>query len=212
MEQIKAKTLINEELPIQVRSLLVSAIKEAYILAEAHFQGNEFLNWLVGKDLLPYLRRVAVEYLIKRLLDNKRLPFQYEIRYNSIRNCRHLEMLTNRSVITISQVPTQISLPRNAEFRNNYRLMNQTTLDFGPKYSLNFTDGPFYILLTHGYARKEPDFICLGVPKPPEEKGWIERINLLKEPHQVQITPSEVITRENMLGFVNHIKEVQQRE
>ncbi|MDO7787875.1 hypothetical protein [Desulforamulus aquiferis] len=197
-----ARTLLEQEMPIQIRSQLVPVIKRAYSLVEQLYQQQELLNWEVGYDLLRDLRRVAVDFELKRLIDTGKFPLAYRIAPNARKNCSHLELITNQCVITISQVVSEYAIPRFAIFRNNLSL-NQLSFDFDNANSYT-RDAPYYMLLTHGYKGSVPDFIGLGVPQP-MIKGWLAYINLLNEPHLVDLTQEDIVTEEIQLSFKEHV-------
>ena len=207
-----ARTFLNDELPVPIRPLFVAAVSRAYAIVADHFNEFDFLNWPVGRDHLRFLRRVAVEYQIKHLIDKNQLPLRYRIAPNAIDNCRHLEIITGRSIVTISQVVSPGSVPRRADYRNNLSLCNQISFDFQEdcgEDAVFVLDRPYYILLTHGYMRREPDFICLGIPEP-SVKGWITQINLLREPHQVALPEIEPETEEMLVQLKENVREVLQ--
>ena len=208
MNQIDAETLINEELPLKTRSFIAPAIWRAYNMVRELYIEKDWLDWRVGHDILRELRRVAVEFEIKKLVDSGRLPLTYNITPNAISNCRHLELFTNRCIITISQVVSQHSVPRDAIFRSNHSLSNQLEFDFYGEGSNIIKDTPYYILITHGYKRDIPDFITIGVPEP-RIKGWMAYIDLLKEPNQVDLSNVELINDDEVkLEFKEHIQGV----
>lgn len=203
MRILHAQTLLDQEMPIQVRSQLVPAIKRAYSLVNQLYQQHELLNWEVGHNLLRYLRGLAVEFEIKRLIDGGKLPLAYRVAPNARKNYSHLELLTNQCVITISQVISEYGIPRFAVFRNNHSL-NQLAFDFDNTSSYT-KEAPYYMLLTHGYKSDMPDFIGLGVPQP-LMAGWLAYTNLMNELHLVELPQEDnMITEEIQLSFKEHV-------
>lgn len=198
--------LIEEEFPLPVRSLFVPAIKTAYAVVEDHFSQIDFLDWPVGHDTLGVIRRVAVEFYITKLIDQKRLPLKYRIAPNAIDNCRHLEILSERCIATVSQVTSPKAVPRSAVFRDYLSLSNQPRLNF-PDYDYETGDNKkYYIILTHGYTGREPSFICLGAPAP-KVKKWVAKIDLLKEPYREE-SDVEIITSEPLVALKKYAQEV----
>jgi hypothetical protein len=211
LKKLDPKTLIEEELPISVRSVFVPAIKTAYAMVANHISEFDWLNWRVGRDLHRLMQRVAVEYMIKKAIESRHdLPIKCYISPNSIDSCYHLELRTMRSIITISQVATPGAVPRKAIFRSNNSLYNGPRLIFpGINDDDDFKDdGPYYIILTHGYYRPFPEHICLGVPEVNVKRWMYQTDNLLKQPYKVDLPAVERITEETLLEFKDHVKEV----
>jgi hypothetical protein len=201
--------ILESEYPIHVRSLFKPAIHRAYRMVNLLVQDTSWINWHVGRDLIGYLKRVAVDYEIKRLIDEKRLPdcYGYRIAPNVADNCYHLEVFGPNSILTISQVRRPTSVPRHALFRANHGVGNQTTLGlFEDDYDI--TDKPFYFILTHGFGGEEPEFIVLGMPNP-EVTQWIKVVNLFKEIHVVDTNEIERIEASDLVALKQHLLGVQ---
>ncbi|NHM28033.1 hypothetical protein G7K71_13810 [Desulfofundulus sp. TPOSR] len=204
-EQVDVKTLLEKDLPQSVRSHFVPAVKRAYDLVAKLYEQHQFLSWPVGYEHRRELRRIAVEYELMKLVDSGQIPLEYQIGYNAIRNCRHLELLTKQFIITVSQVQYPRSFPRPAIFRNRL-LSGQLAWDFFGE-SEKLITGRFYIILTHGYEKHYPEFICLGVPDPDQKGRWITQIDLLKETPTVELPEEEIITEGTLLKFKEFVKE-----
>jgi hypothetical protein len=208
MNQLDASALLNEDFSAPVRSLFVPAIKRAYVLVDEHANSWDMLKWPVGRDIVGYLRRVAVEFEVKKLIDGNLLKLEYRIAKNAADNCHHLELLSKHSVMTFSQVTTPTAFPRPAIFRNNYSISNQLCWDFNDWSTVK--NGPFYVILTHGYGGRVPDFVTLGVPEA-HIRGWIVRINLLKEPYQLLESDVEVIKEDTLIELKEFVEKVVRR-
>ncbi|MCL5272730.1 MAG: hypothetical protein M1486_05435 [Gammaproteobacteria bacterium] len=210
MKRIRAIDLINEELPVPIRSQFVPAIRRAYDLVVRFSRETEWLDWSVGRDILGVLRRVAVEYELKKLIDRQNLPLKYVIAPNAMDNCHHLVLFTERCKITISQLKTPRHKPRKAIFRTNYSLEGMQPRLFpyefwGIDEDIN---GRYYMILTHGYSGLVPEFISLAVPGP-FVKEWLEQVNLLKEPYIIYKDQDEVnIEEPDLLEFKKEVHEV----
>jgi len=210
MRYIDGVKFLKKEFPIKERAQFVPAVKRAYSLVNELAQQNDFLNWKVGRDVLPYLRNAAVEFEFKRLIDNGLLDLRYKVAMNRRRNCHHIEIITDKCIMTISQVQSKYSVPRKAEFRSNLSFSNQLSLfsitDFFPD---SFYEDKYYAILTHGCGNNQnsrmPEFISLGLPCP-DVKQWAEIIDLTAEPHAVDV-PEEVIAGDDLvLKFKEHIE------
>ena len=205
-KQVDLRSLIEEDLPVSVRAHFVPAVKRAYDLVAKLYEQNPFLKWQIGIDHRRELRRIAVEYELKKLIDTGRVPLKYCISPNAINNCRHLEFTTNQFIITASQVQHKRSIPRPAIFRNRL-LSDQLSWDFTDG-NVDLAEERYYLILTHGYENSFPEFVCLGAPDPAMKGRWISpHINLLKEPMVVNNLDEEVITEDTLVRFKEHVKE-----
>jgi len=210
LKKLDPRTLIEEELPISIRSIFVTAIKSAYTLVADHISEFPWLNWPIGRDIHRILQRVAVEFMIQKAIQIRPdIPIRCYIAPNSIDNCSHIELKTSRCIITISQVATPGAVPRKAIFRSNKSLYNGPRLIWpGINDDDYVNDGPYYIILTHGYYNSFPEHICLGVPEV-DVKGWMYQTdNLLGQPYMVDKPAVEKITEEILVEFKDHVKEV----
>lgn len=210
MKRTEARTLINEDIPITVRSQFVPAIRRAYDIVARLPHKLEILDWPVGADILGILRRVAVEYEIKKLIDKQNLPLKYIIAPNAKENCHHLVLYSKRCKITISQLKSIRQKPRDAIFRTNYSLQGrQLQLDFPDEFlGIDGVGELNYMILTHGFSGPIPEFMSLSVPSP-YVKEWLDQIDLLTEPHPVHIETDDLMSEEqNLLEFKKEINEV----
>lgn len=210
---IDPKRLIDQGLPASVRSQLALAIYRGYALVEALRNDVALLKWEVGYDLLGYLRRVAVEFEIKRLIDNGNVPqtYRYRIGWNAAQNCRHIEVFNERCVVTVSQVQQPGAIPRLAVFRTNLGIGNyQLAFDFE---NGRVNDGRYaeakkipYFLLTHGYGKAVPDFAFLGIPAP-DVRSWIFKLDLLSESRHIRLVPEERVESNDIVSLKQYVQE-----
>jgi len=149
MKEVFGADFLNQEFPLKDRSHFVPAIERAYSLVNQLYSEHDFLNWPVGKDIKSYLRNVAVEFEIKRLIESGKVQFECRLAKNKGRNYNHLEVLSNKCILTIHQIPNINKLPRPAVYRSNLSRHNQVSFfqipDSGlyEEYDLN------YALLVH---------------------------------------------------------------
>jgi hypothetical protein len=180
-----AKHLLEKNFPPPLRSRFYPLVNRAYENADLLLGQAAFLNWKVGRDMKRHLRRVAVEFELKELIETGQYDVEFRISPNARKNCRHIELITKDCVLTISQVMFKDSLPRDAFFRQNHAVSNQLSLGLAMEESESFDqDDKYYMLLTHGYLNKIPDFVVLGVPTD-DLKNWHYKINLVNEFKQV---------------------------
>ncbi|UFJ40103.1 hypothetical protein LOK74_19005 [Brevibacillus humidisoli] len=193
-----AEDFINQQIPLKVRASIVPIIRSSYSLAYQAVHNSDFLNWEIGHAHVGYLKPIAIQFMFKKAIDEGKLNLQYRLSYNKNKTARHLELLTNRAIITISQTRSPNRIARPAFFRKKYQELNlnQLFIDyFGEVNQYNILQEKRYLLLTHGYGNVEPDFIMLGIPG---KKEWIDRINLLKEKHLVQNNDIQIEDDANM--------------
>lgn len=187
------KKLLESEYPIEIRKKIRPAVNHAYKMVNILSEDEEWISWVGAKDLLVHLRIFAVQFKITELIDDGELPsrFHYKIARNVADNCSHVEIVSDRSVMTISHVSGEKQIPRRAEFRANKGISNQMVLDLGLEEFTRRTTDRFYVLLTHG-GSDNPEFVNIGIPDA-FVQTWVHRINLLKEPHLLPVTDSEKI-------------------
>jgi hypothetical protein len=203
---------INQEVPLHTRAKLVPIIKESYLLVNDSIKNSPFLNWEIGLRHSGYLRPIAIQFLIKRAVDQGQVNIRTRIGTNSKKTSKHLELVTDNAVITISQVMSSKKIARPAFFRKYYQNADQLLFNFENKDE-KVSDQPIHLLLTHGYGGLTPRFINLGIPN--KNGSWIDRINLMNEPHVITTPESdrikeEVITEEKLVSFKKFVQGVQE--
>lgn len=200
-----AKDFVNNEVPKKTRAKIPPLIFDAYALAEQATEDTDFLAWIIGEKNKGYLKRIAVEYMLKDAIDRGKLPFEYKIAPNSNNSSLHLEIATGNAIITTSQVQNIKSLPNRAFFRDKLQDANQLRFPLDTKDE-QVTAGPYHLLLTHGYATEKPGFVNLGFPN---ESGWVYCTNLLNEPTLIERPVRKPIdTKEKLVSFKDFAKEV----
>lgn len=196
-----AKSLIEREVPIKLRSKLIPIVGDGYKLASQALKQASFLNWQIGHKHIGYLKKIAVEYLIKDAIDNGTLPFEYKVESNSNKSALYLEVNTGNAILTVSQTQSPTAIARPAFFREKHQQVNQLRFKLDEQDS-QVEQNPYYLLLTHGYGSLNPSFINIGLPN---ENGWIDYINLLNEPRLIEkpkpIVKEEEITKDTLVGF-----------
>ena len=208
---VNPNDVLNSEYPPGLRSRFVQSVFRAYRMADALLGDVQWLDWPIGKDLKGQLRRVAVDFELKKLVESGGLSsrISYRISPNVAENCHHLVLIGTNSILTSSFVHSANKLPRPAEFRSNYGISNQYYWDFDDEYSTISMDQVPYFLLTHGPIGVEPQFIMLGMPTS-DLKAWIDgsRVNLLKEPYVIDTKAIEHIEEEELTALKDFSKEV----
>src|SRR5690625_303497 len=202
---VNALEFINNEVPRQYRARISPLIFDAYALAEQATQDADFLNWVLGHKNKGYLRRIAIDYMFKTAIDDGKLPFDYKVSSNINKSSWYLEIITENDIITTSQVQSSKDIARPAFYRKKLQDANQLILPLGSNED-DLMEGPYHLLITHGYGTEVPNFINLGFPN---HNGWVDRINLLSEPAMIDNTHNEDIdTKERLVHFKDFTKEV----
>lgn len=202
---VQARKFIEREVPRKYRSRIPALISDAYALAEQLTHDVDIFNWKLGHNHVGYLKRIAVEYMLKKAIDEGKLPFMYKINSNKNKSSWHLEIETDNAIITTSQVQSKRAIARPAYFRDKLQEANQLSFTFGSN-TVDIKNEPYHLLLTHGYNSKTPSFINLGFPN---QYGWVDYINLLTEPILVENhSKQENDTKELLVDFKEFTKEV----
>lgn len=208
VQLIDAQELLKAQFPVKTRSHFIPALKRAYGLVEACQKDNKWLNWIVGKDGLGILRKIAAEYEIIDTIERLALPIRYETLPNSSNNAYHVELVTELCRVTINQVDSKLALPRPAVFRTFLVPSNQLRL-FDDDPAFNDEDKPIYVILAHKSSyRGLLHSAILGIPEP-NLRGWATTLDLMHEPHQIYEVPTEIIKgKEKLVDFKEHVEEV----
>jgi len=208
--QEDARMLLDEEFPPVVRGRFIPVFRKAFALANSLYDENPCLRWRVGEDLFRAVRRVAVQYAIIDSIERNKLPLDYRIVQNAAGNCYHIELLTNRLLLTVEQVRNRHDLPRRAVYRKEYSLQNGSFVYQQATFwgELLERTPPYYAILTYGHRIDlKPDFISLGIPQPGLER-WIAILDLLGVAHEIDIPEIERIEEQDLLRFKEHLREM----
>ncbi|TVX93067.1 hypothetical protein [Paenibacillus agilis] len=209
---VDAAEIIKLEYSRSVRSRIIKLVEQGYILANEATRHVSFLNWDLGKRHEGYLRPLAINYLFKKDIEQNLLPLSYSYEFNKNKSHKYLVFQKGNVKMTLSQTSTSKSVARPAFFRDKLQETNQIRFNlFNEEMILN--DSPeYYMLLTYSSGGETPRFINIGMPG---KDAWIEKVNLLSEPHLVQIDgqdidKEEVIQQENLIGLKQFVKEVEE--
>lgn len=183
------KTIITSNFPLSVQQRMVQSVQLAYSTADQLIEEIAWLNWPVGIDHLGYLRNIAVEHALFRMMTNMH-GLECHIRRNERKNFEHIEICSKNCILTICQVHSPYAFPRKAIYRKNLSSSNQLVLDYfqdEKKSSQEQCDEFNYLILTHGCRRNQlgqpPSFIGIGFPNV-DGDAWhdfIDLTNLMKQ-------------------------------
>jgi len=208
LSKVDADILFDKEISVKNKYIILKAVREAYSLVNNLENDQRLFQWPVGKNYLNFIKPLAVEFELRNLIDEGKLNFDYRIEPNSIDNCKHIEIIAGKCIMTVSQVQSAEARPRKAVFRDNLCLSRQFAFDFGPDFRVKWNSGSYYLLLTHGYNSITPKHVSLGFPEA-YGKGWIKRVDLTKLPVLLDFPDEEVIEEEKLVKFKKHIKELE---
>jgi hypothetical protein len=193
----------------------LALVEQGYLMADTLVSRKKFLLTACGSDLIPYLRNVAVEFCFLNKYQHSGKMHCLEAK-NKGRNCHHIEIFSDDTIITISQTHNVRDLPRKSVFRND--LSNNPQLLLRDAFSEDAfrAEKRTYYILTHGGANsifEKPDFIALGIPHSSEKK-WIFQYLLKSKglstvPLNVNPLPEEQVAEENLITeFRDFLKDV----
>lgn len=208
---VSALEVIKENFPLKIRAQLATIVEQSYLLTREAIKHTTILNWDLGKRHEGYLRPLAIGFLLKQKIDQGELQCTYQYEYNRNKSHKYLVIEKNQAKITISQVDSKYKIARPAYFREKKQTANQAFFMFGGE-SYTIVDTPIYnLLLTFSSGGDSPTFINLGMPG---TRGWLERIDILKELHALpsleeQLEPEVKIEPEKLIELKKFIEEVE---
>ncbi|MPY20056.1 hypothetical protein [Paenibacillus glucanolyticus] len=192
------KQLIDVEFPMEVRSQIVSSVFMGYELVTKLVKEHLWLQSVYGKNAYGDLRNAAVSFCIDHKISENKLPIVSKSATNSRNNYNYIQILTNNSLINVSQVMHPNAVPPYADFRFENSFMNgqleffdnDGTIEIDNKVELS--NSRYYMLLTHGCTMNLPSFIHIGIPEVGAKK-WRYQYNLLRDPQLIHQSDKEEI-------------------
>ena len=182
---INGNDFLKREYPAKYRTQFVPIIKQAKEIVNELYRENTLFQSSTAINEKAKVVNIAIEYEFQRRIDNGLLPFSYNIKYNSAKNHRHLEIITKNAIMTISQVNNKTGIPRGAKFRANLGFSNQMMFEFMGDEPV-IKDTKAFILLSHSSNEIDVKRAIIGLPEP-NIKSWIYNINLLDEMQLISI-------------------------
>ncbi|TGM73307.1 hypothetical protein EHR01_19135 [Leptospira mtsangambouensis] len=153
------KLKISETFTDETKKNLYQSILFGYELTNKVIQEYPFLKSKAGYDAFPHIRRAAVDYSLRMLVNRvPRIQCTADYKPNKSKNCSHLELNLGCFVITANYVEDSEKLPRDAIFRDNLCDLNL------PLFGENSDPEKIYCVITHGGNRQFPKFIALKIP------------------------------------------------
>jgi hypothetical protein len=213
-----AEHFTNEEVPPSIRPLIPTAIRRAYLAADATLERDPYLTTPGGRYQRGDLIMLAASYEFQQLVTNGSLPFDGTWEFFAKPTGKHFVMLTKRARITVNQVEDPRKKPRRAVFRNNYAELNEHSLFDELDEELKRAreeaekDSARRLLhILHGY--QELDFAHIAYPHPDRNRHIYRSPNLMKMPHEIPLDlppaegPSESPNPETLENIERHLRE-----
>jgi hypothetical protein len=184
-----ALDFLNEEVPLDCRHFLPSALRRAYATATRLVEAEPSLQTPGGRFQRGDLIAHAAEWEMMRLVQGGFLPFDYSWEPYARPTGNHLVVWTRRGRLTISQVEDAERKPRGAEFRDNYAETNQKYLFKYMNDEREAKAAKKHILLIHGYH--DLTFSFLTIPHAKANYHIAKSPNLMTIPHIAAPVPAK---------------------
>lgn len=194
----------KDQLPPRNWLTIPTVLRTAYAAATELVKNNPILQVESAEDNKGRLISWAVDFGLKRAVDNGSLPCDYRWRPFDKPTGRYLELRFPHSTASVSQVENPKRQPRNVVFRENARLRAPDLLsEIEEKEPLS---GAPHFLLVHGY--QELNFAHFGAPSATSKKmwGWLSD-NLMTLPHEMPSEGPEPEDTDINLDELNLLKE-----
>lgn len=193
------KDLIDGELPYKLRSDIVSSIFMGYELVIQLVKENMWLKSDYGKNTYGYLRNAAVSFCMDQKITAHSNLITSKPASNSRNNYNYIQLMTERSLINISQVQSPNSVPPYSDFRYENSFKNrQIELFINSSNSMEVDKKEivethrYYMILTHGCDLSLPSFIRIGIPEVGATR-WKYQYNLLRDPNVISRNDEEEV-------------------
>lgn len=181
-----AEEFVDDEFPSHLRPLIPSALRRAYLNADALIDRTPFLRTPGGRFERGDLIMVAASYELQSLVEKGDLPFDGAWEPFARPTGKHFVLRSRCARITTNQVADPAKRPRRAEFRDNYAEDNMQPLFDYMKQTVDH-DSVRLIHILHGYQNL--NFIHLAYPHPEQNRHIFRSQNLLRLPHEVMPEP-----------------------
>jgi hypothetical protein len=107
---------------------LARSVQEGIFIADDLFEGESFLNGLVGKDLRGHIRRVGISHQLMRYHERGDLPFVVAEKQMPMGRWHWVEIKATGAIAHVCRTDDPSSFPDEAESRQDSRLRLQGDL------------------------------------------------------------------------------------
>ncbi len=178
-----SEAFLIDQIPLTKRSIIPTALKQAYSAAELIIERERILSVQSAKANRGRIIQWAVDLAFEKLVDSDQFGIDRRWRFFNRPTGCYLEILFSHSALTISQVADPTKQPRDVGFRKNKRLASQISMAFLQDEPSGWNGVP-HVLLLHGH--QSPDFAHLAIPHPLHGHGFQHRSsNLMLMAHEV---------------------------
>ncbi|MDX8508607.1 hypothetical protein [Mesorhizobium captivum] len=166
--------------------LLSRAVQEGSFLAGHLFEGESFLNNVIGRDIRGHVRRVGIAYQIDLYCNRGDLPFVTAMKPMPKGNWHWLEITATGAIGHVVRTDDVDGFPDEAESRQDKRLSIQPDLLSWSEKDKDINKlvhkiPKLYAWLTFRAAHDgKLSHLCWGAPAP-DTDTWIGHINVLEE-------------------------------
>lgn len=185
---------LKNEFPAKYRAQFVPIIRQAKEIVNQLYMEHSLFQSRTAINEKSNIINLAVDYEFQRRIDEGLLKFDYNIKYNTSKNHKHLEIVTKNAIMTINQVKNRTGIPRSAKFRSNMAYSNQMVMEIF-KDDIEIRDTKAFVILSHFSRNDDMKRALLGIPSP-DTSFWIDNLDLLDEMELVSVNDEieEVIT------------------
>lgn len=171
---------VRDQFPQRNWPTIPTVLRTAYAAASDLAKSDPILQIESAQDNKGRLVAWAVDFGLKRAVDNGSLPCEYRWRTFTKPTGRYLELRFSHSTASVSQIQNPKFQPRNVAFRENARLRSRGLFEIVEEPLV----GAPHFLIVHGH--QELNFSYIGVPSSASRRKWAWRSqNLLNMPHEI---------------------------
>jgi hypothetical protein len=194
----------RDQLPPRYWSIVPTVLKTAYAAATEMMKSDPILQIESAQDNKGRVISWAVDFGLKRAIENGSLPCDFRWQDYAKPTGRYLELRFTHSTASVSQVEDPDRQPRKVVFRENARLRVQSMFEgFEEEEPLS---GVPHFILVHGYQTLS--FAHFGLPSATSSRKWEWYTeNLMNMPHEIQAEGPPPEDTDTDFDEVNLIKE-----